>query len=88
MIGPKNLRTIRQDLRRALAASGQDPIRRLDECLAAGKQNGIAASSQNEVLHSLQRFLRTPKTSPRERKTGVRKMGESSKAKLKRVGAI
>jgi len=27
MIGPKKLRTIREDLHRALAGTGQDPIR-------------------------------------------------------------
>lgn len=73
MIGPKKLRTIREELRRALAATGQDPIRWLDERLAAGKPDGAAASSRNEVLQSLRHFLRTSRTSGGKRKRVVTK---------------
>lgn len=78
MIGPKKLRAIRQDLRRALAATGQDPIRWLDERLAASSPNGIAASGRNEVLQSLRRFLRAPGTTGDERKRAITKTGKQS----------
>ena len=58
MSAPKNSCAIREDLHRALAGGGQDPIRWLDQQLAAGPPNGITASSRREVLQSLRRFLR------------------------------
>jgi hypothetical protein len=58
MIGPKKLRIIRQELHRAFAATGQDPIRWLDQRMAAGDQDRAVGSNENEVLQSLQRFLR------------------------------
>ena len=56
MIGPKKLETIRQELRQALAATGDDPIRWLEERMSAPGRQGRAAES-NEVLRSLRRLL-------------------------------
>ena len=66
MIGRKKLSQIRHDLQRALAATGEDPIRWLEDRVSASKSNGRAGQEKSEVLHSLQRFLNTP--SPRKRK--------------------
>ena len=78
MMGPKKLGTIRQDLRRALAATGQDPIRWLDSRMAAPKQSGIVASGQDEVLRSLRRLLRTSRASGPVRKPVVAKTASHS----------
>jgi hypothetical protein len=63
VIGTKKLRSIREDLHRALAGTGRDPIRWLDERLATGQQTRTAAATQSEVLQSLRRFLRRSGTS-------------------------
>jgi hypothetical protein len=55
VIGPKKLETIRQELRQAFAATGDDPIRWLEEQMSAPRRPGAAESS--EVLQSLRRFL-------------------------------
>jgi hypothetical protein len=60
MIGPKKLSSIRQELRRALAAAGDDPIRWLDELMTAPERPGAAAPGESEVLQSLRRFLEAP----------------------------
>ena len=57
MIGPKKLSTIRQELKRALTAIGEDPIRWLEQRMAAPERQGSAISGQSEVLQSLRRFL-------------------------------
>ena len=57
MIGPKKLSTIREDLRRALAATGDDPIRWLEEHVAASERNRQDPSAESEVLLSLRRIL-------------------------------
>ena len=57
MIGPKKLSTIRQELQRALTATGDDPIRWLEERMANPEHRGTAASGESEVLHSLRRIL-------------------------------
>ena len=53
MMANKKLATIRQELRDALAKEGQDPIRWLEERIAAGRRQG----SGTEVLESLKRVL-------------------------------
>ncbi len=74
MIGPKDLSAIRQELKRALTAAGQDPLRWLERRVAAPERQGTAASGESEVLHSLRRFLEA--TAPRkrhERRVGMKK---------------
>jgi hypothetical protein len=58
MIGPKKLSTIRQELRRALAAAGDDPLRWLEERMTASERQGTAAPGESEVLRSLRRSRR------------------------------
>jgi hypothetical protein len=53
MIGPKKLSTIRQELHRAFAAVGDDPLDWLEQRMAAPN----SASGEREILQSLQRFL-------------------------------
>jgi hypothetical protein len=57
MIGPKKLRTIRAELRRKLAAGGEDPILWLEERMTASERTDSTAPGGSEVLHSLRRFL-------------------------------
>ena len=57
MIGPKKLSRIRQELAKALAAAGDDPIRWLEERMAAPERRGTAGSGESEVLHSLRRLI-------------------------------
>jgi hypothetical protein len=60
MIGPKKLSSIRQELRRALDATGDDAIRWLEQRMTAPTGEGAAAAGESEVLHSLRRFLEAP----------------------------
>ena len=53
MLGPKTVSEIRAQLRRALAATGDDPIRWLEKRMTAAKRRG----KNSEVLQSLRRFL-------------------------------
>jgi hypothetical protein len=53
MMGNKKLRTIRQELKVAIKATGQDPIDWLEKRTARAKQQGDGT----EVLESLQRVL-------------------------------
>jgi hypothetical protein len=57
VIGRKKLSTIRHELQGALNATGDDPIRWLDERMAACGRQGPAAARESEVLRSLRRFL-------------------------------
>jgi hypothetical protein len=57
VIGPKRLSTIRQELRRAIATTGIDPIDWLEARIAAAENERPAANGENEVLRSLRRFL-------------------------------
>lgn len=74
MIGPEKLSIIRERLRQAFAAGGNDPIRQLEECLSAAAPPGSSAGTEHEVLRSLRRFLegegkkRRPKQRGRKRK--------------------
>jgi hypothetical protein len=56
MMGPKKLSTIRKELRRALSASGDDPIRWLEERMRAPVAE-TPAGAGTEVLQSLRRIL-------------------------------
>jgi hypothetical protein len=57
MIGRKKLITIREELQRALTTTGDDPIRWLEERMAAPAGQGADAVDENEVLQSLRRFI-------------------------------
>lgn len=57
MIGPKKLSTIREELRSALLATGEDPIRWLEARMTDRGRRGSPAAGESEVLRSLQRFL-------------------------------
>ncbi len=65
MIGPKSLSTIRQELQRALTATGDDPIRWLEERMAVSEQHGSVTAGESEVLNSLRRFLDGKRPRPR-----------------------
>jgi hypothetical protein len=57
VIGPKKLSEIQDELRRGFTATGDDPIHWLEERMTAPQTGGSAALGENEVLHSLRRFL-------------------------------
>jgi len=74
LIGSKKLSTIRQELQRAVTATGDDPIRRLEERMTAPEHQGRAASGESEVLLSLLRFLEpTGRTRSPKHRTGAKK---------------
>jgi hypothetical protein len=74
VIGRKKLATIRQELQRALTATGDDPIRWLEERMTAPEHQGPAASGANEVLRSLRRFVEaTGRTRNRKGRARVQK---------------
>src|SRR5262249_45830258 len=57
VIGPKKLSTIRHELQQALASTGDDPIRWLEERMAVPECQGTGPSGESEVLQSLYRML-------------------------------
>jgi hypothetical protein len=57
VIGPKKLSTIRQELQRALTATGEDPIRWLVARMTGSERQGSASAGESAVLRSLRRFL-------------------------------
>jgi hypothetical protein len=59
MMGTKTLAEIREELRKQLAKTGEDPIAWLERQIAAGKRHNV----RTDVLESIQRVLqrRTPK---------------------------
>jgi hypothetical protein len=69
MIGTKKLRTIRQQIEKALASRGSDPIQRLERQIASAKRKG----DRTEVMEGLKRFLESP------RKRAYRKRGVGAK---------
>jgi hypothetical protein len=74
MIGSKNLSTIRQELHRALTATGDDPIRWLEERMTAAERQGTTASGESEILHSLRRVLEGQrKKKQRKQRLGTKK---------------
>jgi hypothetical protein len=56
MIGTKKLSTIRQDIEKAFASTGDDPIRRLERLIASARRKGEGS----EVMEDLKRFLESP----------------------------
>jgi hypothetical protein len=53
MIGTKKLSAIREEIETALAASGEDPIQRLERQTASAKRKGECT----DVMEGLKRFL-------------------------------
>lgn len=71
MMGPKTLREIREELRRAFGADGGDPIQRLKQLIAEAKRDGEGGE---EVLESLRRVLEAgERQKGRTRRTGAKK---------------
>ena len=64
-MGPKKLETIRQELRQALAATGDDPIRWLEKRMSGRGGQSPAASESIDVLRSLRDFLEGTGRKPR-----------------------
>ncbi|MFI5380722.1 MAG: hypothetical protein ACHRHE_15595 [Tepidisphaerales bacterium] len=68
MIGPKKLSAIQQQLQRTLAATGNDPIRWLEERMATPRRRAAADPGESPVLQSLRRILdAAPSVSRRHR---------------------
>jgi hypothetical protein len=74
VIGPKKLSTIRQELRRALAETGDDAIRWLEERMLTPEHHEPAASGESEVLHSLHRIVAA--TAGARRKAGAKRKAQ------------
>lgn len=71
MMGSKTLREIREELRRAFGANGDDPIHRLEQLIAEAKRQGEGGE---EVLESLRRVLEgTGREKQRTRRGGTKK---------------
>jgi hypothetical protein len=74
VIGPKKLSTLRQELQRALAATGEDPIRWLEARMTGPERQAPAASGESEILRSLRRFIEEPgRRNRRSQRAGARK---------------
>jgi hypothetical protein len=70
MIGTKKLSTIRQEIQKALASSGEDPIQRLERRIASAKRKG----DNTEVMEGLRRFLESSgNRKSRNRPVGAKK---------------
>jgi hypothetical protein len=55
-MGTKTLAEMREQIRRKLAATGEDPIAWLEKRIASGKRRGI----RTDVLDSIKRVLQRP----------------------------
>ena len=64
MIGSKKLSAIRQQLEKAFASPGEDPIQRLERQIASAKRKG----DRTEVLEGLKRFLESPRKGKRRKR--------------------
>jgi hypothetical protein len=70
MIGTKKLSTIREEIEKALASTGEDPIQRLERQIASAKRKG----DSTEVMEGLKRFLESPRKGKRRKhRVGARK---------------
>ncbi len=69
MIGTKKLSTIRQEIEKALASTGDDPIHCLEQLIASAKRKG----DSTEVMEDLKRFLESPrKRKHRKQRAGAK----------------
>jgi hypothetical protein len=57
MIGTKKLGTIREEIEKALASDGADPIQKLECLIASAKGKG----DRTDVMEDLKRFLESPR---------------------------
>ena len=74
MIGPKKVHTIRQELRRALSATGDDPIRWLEEYMTSPERPGSTSGRESAILYSLRCFLEaTGREKRRKQRPGTKK---------------
>ncbi len=70
MIGTKKLSTIRKEIEKAWASTGEDPIQRLERQIASAKRKG----GSTEVMEDLKRFLESPrKRKHRKHRVGAKK---------------
>ena len=67
MIGTKKLGAIREEIEKALASTGDDPIQRLERLIASAKRK----RNSTDVMDDLKRFLE----SPRQRKQRKQRVG-------------
>ena len=70
MIGPKKLSAIREELQRALSATGDDPIRWLEERMTTPAYQGAENTGESEILHSLRRVLEATGRKKRQTQQG------------------
>ncbi len=69
MIGTKKLSKIREEIEKAFASTGDDPIQRLERLIASAKRKG----DSTEVMEDLKRFLESPgKRKRRSRRAGAK----------------
>ena len=71
MIGTKKLSAIREEVERALASTGEDPIRRLERQIASAKRRG----DRTEVMEGLKRFLESPRKRQHRKRVGAKSDG-------------
>ena len=64
MIGTKKLGSIRDQIEKSLASSGDDPIQRLEQKIAVAKGKG----DNTEVMEGLKRFLELPRKRQRPKR--------------------
>jgi hypothetical protein len=70
MIGTKKLSTIRQEIEKALASTGENPIERLEKQITSSQRKG----ERTDVLEGLKQFLQAPrKRKQRKRPVGTKK---------------
>jgi hypothetical protein len=70
MIGTKKLSTIRQEIEKALASTGDDAIERLERDIVSAKRKG----NGTEVMEGLKQFLESPpKRQRRQSRVGAKK---------------
>jgi hypothetical protein len=69
MIGTKKLSTIRNEIEKALASTGADPIERLERRIASAKRKG----DRTEVMEGLKQFLESPRRRHRKQRLGAKK---------------
>jgi hypothetical protein len=57
MIGTKKLSTIREEIEKAFASTGDDPIQRLERLIASAKRK----DESTDVIEDLKRFPESPR---------------------------
>jgi hypothetical protein len=63
MIGSRKLSTIREEIEKALASTGGDPIQRLEQQIASAKHRG----EHTDVMEGLKRFLKSRRKQKRRK---------------------